>query len=206
MSVAVFQRIVSGAQVEQALITTLQMWMPTYLAEVARQHGKGARELPTVASYTTVVEFDKWPEDQLPACIVVSPGIAEQPSQEAKGKHRAKWAAELALICSASTQKNSLDLAKMYLAAARAAILQHASLGGFASGLEWIDELYDRVPSEDTRNLGAASGLFVVHVDDVTTKGAGPGAAVPEPRIDPTLDYDPVFVEETEVTIEQQDD
>jgi hypothetical protein len=156
--------IMTGRDVELAMLTFLRRWGGTYLAECERQRGYGPGALPRVRAYTTAADFEKWPEDQLPCLLLVSPGLAEAPLADGAGSYRVKFSVGLAVIVSAATMDETAALSKLYVAAMRAAILQHQSLEGFASGVEWLDETYDDLPSVDTRSLGAGQCIFAVEV------------------------------------------
>jgi hypothetical protein len=135
--------IVTGRDVELAVLRFLKRWAGAYLAECERQRGFAPGALPRIRTWTIANEFETWPEDQLPCLLLVSPGLAEAPMPDGAGVYRAKFTLGLAVIVSARTGDETAALAKLYCAAMRAAILQHQSLEGFATGVEWIDENYD---------------------------------------------------------------
>jgi hypothetical protein len=180
--------ITTGRDVELATLTFLRRWGGTYLAECERQRGYGPGVLPRVRAYTTAADFETWPEDQLPCLLLVSPGLAEAPMADGAGSYRVKFSLGLAVIVSAATMDETAALAKLYVAAMRAAILQHPSLEGFASGVEWLDETYDDLPSVDTRSLGAGQCIFAVEVDGFARRWNGPKT----PEEPPSPDYTPL--------------
>jgi hypothetical protein len=79
--------IVSGHDVEQATLAVLRRWMPTYLAEAERQTGRVVGSLPVIRGWTVATTFDKWPEDQLPAIVLISPGLASPPDADGSGEY-----------------------------------------------------------------------------------------------------------------------
>jgi hypothetical protein len=189
--------IVSARDVEAAALATLKKWSSTYLGEAEDQHGRDRGALPRLRSYTTTNSFDKWPEDQLPCALLVCPGLAEPPKAEGNGHYRAVFAVGLAVIVSARTEVETEALAKLYVAALRTCLIQQPSLGGFAAGLDWLDESYDDLPSEDLRSLGAGQAIFAVHVNDLSRRYSGPPhptADVPVPPYAPVND-DPVALD-----------
>jgi hypothetical protein len=181
VTVTPFHRILTGADVEDAAIALMQKWMPTYLAEMERQTGRTADSLPHVRSWVRTNEFEKFPEDQLPAVLVICPGLADEPVKTGDGKYRAGWALGVAVVVSARDQAVTQELAKVYAAAIRALLLHHPSMEGLARGMEWNDERYDDLAQVDERTLSAARQVFTVEVDDVTTARAGPAAPDPLP-------------------------
>jgi hypothetical protein len=199
-----FQPIFVGAVLEQAVIDTIKMWIPTYLREVERLTGRQMGDIPVPRSYTTRKIFEKFVEDQTPTIIVVSPGTADEPKMEGDGHYRAEWGLGVGAVVSTSTQETTNLVAKVYGAAIRAIILQQASLGGIASGVRWMDESYDDLPSDDSdRTLGSAALYFRVEVDDVVNRFAGPNSvyfpADPDPDSQPGADWP--TVETVEVTL-----
>lgn len=181
-------RIVSGREVELAALAMLKRWSSTYLAEAERQTGRPVGSLPRIRTWTTAPDFEKWPEDQLPCVLLISPGLAQPPMPDGSGHYRAQFSLGLATIVSAARMDDTAELAKLYCAVHRACILQHQSLEGFAAGVTWVDENYDDLPSIDTRSLGAGQAIFAVQVDGISTRWNGPAT----PSEPPTPDSEPL--------------
>jgi hypothetical protein len=167
------------------VIDTLKKWLPVYLPEVERQLGRPL-QMPQPKTYTTRRKFAKFPEDQLPTIIVVSPGLDDDPNEEGDGSYRATWRIHIGCVVSTSDMAATNLAAKIMGAATRSVILQHASLGGIACGVEWYDESYDDLPDDDaSRSLGASSVSFRVEVEDVVNWKRGPdGVYLPDPDPD----------------------
>lgn len=182
-------RIVTGRDVELAALAMLKRWASTYLAEAERQTGRPAGSLPRVRTWTTAPEFEKWPEDQLPCVLLISPGLAEPPKPDGGGTYRAQFSLGLACVVSTAHMDDTADLAKLYCAVLRACLLQHQSLEGFAAGVTWLDENYDDLPSIDTRSLGAGQAIFAVEVDGISTRWNGPVSPDSDP---PANGTDPI--------------
>lgn len=185
---SVFGPIVSGATVEAAALATLRKWMPTYVRETCRQAGRDP--LPDPRGYTLASTFDRWPEDQLPAVVVVSPGWVGRPRHSGTGGAMVPWGLAAGIVVSA-TPEATRENAQLYVAAVRTALVHHESLGGLALGLDCVDE--DYVPPfafGRTRTLLALQASFVVTVDDAFMYGHGPdGPWGPPP--DPPNPTDP---------------
>jgi len=203
MSLEVFGKIVTAAHVEAAAIATLQDWLPTYLAEIERQTGRDPESLPMVRGWSTSRELRKWPEDQLPAAVVVSPGIIGEPRKG--GEYwNARWLLGIAVVVSARDQEATNSLAKLYAGAVRSALLQHPSLGGVATGIDWQTERNNEIGAEDERSLASCQVIFEVEVHEVSgAERYGLG----EPPADP-YDPDPTWpeVETTEITVGIKED
>jgi hypothetical protein len=177
--------MISAYDVERAALDTLRKWIDTYLGEAEAQHGRARNSLPRPRSYTTSNSFDKWPEDQLPCVLLVSPGILEPPQARGDGAIFAVFSLGVAAIVSTAQMADTEELAKLYVCALRTCLIQQRSLGGFASGTEWLDETYDDLPSEDSRSLGAGQAIFAVEVDAVAQRYHGPLLDTPQPPYDP---------------------
>lgn len=200
MSVDVFGRIVDGSVVEKAAIDTLVKWSPTYINEVCRQRGRQPGSIPYIKSYTTVNNFDNWEIDRLPCALIISTGVGDRPKKHGS-KYKSSFILGIGIVASARSQVDSNALAKLYGAAVRAVFVQNPSLGGVTDAVDWIDERYDDLPAADGRTLATCQSIFSVDVYDVVTALAGP--AGPDPKDDPTEDYDPVYIEVADVTIEK---
>jgi hypothetical protein len=195
----VYRRIITGNDLEHAALDLLRARLPELVAEVERQRGQTPGERQTPRGYIVASQFAKWPEDQLPVVVVISPGLVDRPRRAGDGRARARWALSAGVINSAATidrtRENTLD----YVAAIRTLIAQEQSLGGLAVGVDWIDEDYiPPFPYGQTRSLFGAQAIFTVTVDDVVSYGAGPGGPwgpppAPATPTDPT-EWPPVKV------------
>ena len=187
MADSIFGPIVTGADVERAALDTLKLWTPEYLAWVERATGREVGSLPRPRSWVASISIDRWPEEQLPSVLLLSTGLAEEPARDGRGVYRAKFALGLAVVVSARDRRETDDLAKLYTAALRAALLHNQTLGGLAEAVEWVDERYDALPGDRQRRrqLAAGQAVFRVEVHDVVAVKAGPSA----PRQDPYPPY-----------------
>jgi hypothetical protein len=167
-------RVLTGADVEDAVRVHLATWLPTYVWELERQQGRDPDSVPMLRGVPLVSnDFEKWPEDQLPCMMIVATGLSDVPQREGSSAYRARWAIAVGVIASARTQAATNDLAKFYGAAVRAAMIQHRGLGGFARGVEWLDERYDDIVADDLRSLASATLVFEVELAEVI-RSTGP--------------------------------
>ena len=177
--------IVLPQHVKDAVAGTIKAFMPTYLAEVERIAGLAPRTLlvPKPASYITREDdrLEDWPESQLPAVIIMSPGTAEKPAVDGDGEYGVRWAVNVAVIASANTEFATSDLAGYYAGAVRALLVQQGSLQGFANGTTWKGERYGDLPADARRTLATAIQVFEVRVEKVVTRGLGPRKPLEEP-------------------------
>lgn len=200
---SLFGIIKTGGDVEQAVISHLEEWVTTYLAEIERQQGIPPKSLPTVDHWVSTNEFRKWAEEQTPVGVVISPGISDDPVKDGEGTYRAKWHVGIAVVIKGRNRAEVSENAKLYAAAVRGAMLQHRSLGGFARGVEWKDETYTDVPTKSERTMGSAQSVFEIEVPETINVFAGLVTKPEEPYEDPG---DLPEAETVEVTVEKEDD
>jgi hypothetical protein len=157
-----------GADVlEAATITMLREYLPRYLARAAHLRERPAPPKP--ASYAVVSEYDRFPEDHLPAMIIGSPGITGEPDRDGEGYYRATWALEVAATVSGRTAAETRVLAQIYAAAVRGVMLQAPFPDPKADVKAWLDEAYADVPTSKRRSIIATSNVFAIEVADVVT-------------------------------------
>jgi len=180
---SVFRTLFSADLLEEQAIVTLKKWIPTYIHEVERQRGLTVGDIPRPRYYARRNEFNGFPDDQLPMCIVISPGLIDQPERYGDGQHAAWWGCAVAIVCATSSEDSTNRLVKVYGAALRGVMLQQEDLGGTqVAAVRWEDERYDdNLPGSDQRrSLGAVRLVFRVLVDDVVTDGTGPNTPDPD--------------------------
>lgn len=173
-----FGQILTGPQVEAAVLQTLRLWTPHYLDELGRQLTL-PNALPAPRSYRVWSDQEHWPEDQTPAVIVVCPGIVkDSPTRNPTG-YDATWRVSAGCVVTAVDQVHVRHNAGVYAAALRSALVQHPSLGGRALATRWRGE--DIVQdAESGRTTALAIADFEVDVADVVDPQAGP-LQVPDP-------------------------
>src|SRR3954447_1799159 len=144
--------------IEEGALSTLQRWLPLYLDEVEAQYGV---RLPEIASWGLEdEEDDRWPEQALPALIVV----AEQTEDEQEtneGWYRASWPFQVTVIIEHPQRVWARKIAQLYGAVVRGAVLQRRSLGSAGRVAGWRGE---RLPFEakKSRTEAASQNFFVV--------------------------------------------
>lgn len=154
--------IVTGADVQRAMADTVKLWSPDYLAEVGEQSGRGRGELPGFRSYVTLVDLAKYNEDQIPTCVVVAPGTATV--ERRSRSYVVEWLCGVGCVVSGQNSENTYELGALYVAAVRALVVQHKSLGGFAEDVSWTGERYDELDANDARTITAGVAQFSVFV------------------------------------------
>lgn len=213
---AMYGFLKSGYDVEQAVIRHLRGdrpdvkdghlgWMTPYIAEVERQLGLDPETIPLIRSYVTANEFRKWPEEQTPGILVVSPGLTDPPLREGDGSYRGRFSLGVAAIAKGRTKEETQRNAKVYGAAVAGALIQHPSLEGFARGLEWRDQSYTDIDSDEGRTLASSQNIFQVEVSNLVLAFGGPVVSPEDPYEDPG-DWPTVKDGGAAVTVQQQGD
>jgi hypothetical protein len=186
----VYGRIVTGNDLERATLDLLRDKLPDYIREVERQHGQTPGQRQPPRGYIVASLFSKWPEDQLPVVVVISPGLTATPRRSGDGRTLARWGLSAGVINSARTIDTTRENALDYVAAIRTLVAQEQTLGGLATAVDWIGE--DYIPPFNygqTRSLFGAQAIFTVTVDDVVSYGRGPGGPWgPPPDVDDPAD------------------
>lgn len=182
----VYGPILTEGDVRHAAEETLKLWLPSYLGEVAAQHGMARDTLPLIRSWKAVPVFEQWPEEQLPAIVVVAPGTNSVP-EKMDNKITVGWSLGVAVIVSAKDEESTADLIGLYSAAIRALLSHKGSLGGFAEGSTFMSERFDEHPiPEQGRTLRTAMVMFSVLVAGMNKVRGGPRVAD-----DPTVEPEP---------------
>lgn len=182
----IFGTIVTGKQVRVAMKDHLQAWFPSYIAEIGREDGRDGGALPLFRSYVSRLDMPegRYAEDQMPSCVIVAPGLVEEPIKKS-GMYIARWGVSVGAVLSGQDFENTFELTELYAAAIRSSVVQHPGLGGFATGTDWLSERYDEIPNEMQRTLGAGSVQFVVEVQNAVNPKDGPDAPLTDPIFDP---------------------
>lgn len=140
------------------------------------------RNVAAPQSWATVSEYDRFPEQGLPAIIVSAPGMSEEPSIGGDGFVHGEWIIEVSATVSANGARETRRLGQMYLAAIQGAMLQRRSLGDQEIGVRLTTVQYVDVPNERRRSIMAVAAAFRVSVDRMFSVKAGPlGPEPPDP-------------------------
>lgn len=173
--VSVFGTLVAASDVEESVLAQLQTWQRDYLAEVERYHGLTVGTLPLPRSWVISSATERFPEDQLPAVVLASPGLADPPLADGSGIYTARWQLTIATQVAARGNRLALRLARLYALAWRALLLQQQDLPlVVARRLDWMDERYRLLDTIDDRSTCVSEVELGVEIFDVTQRHAGP--------------------------------
>lgn len=186
----IFHPFVDGNQLETWVEATLKKWWKTYAREFELARAMVEDSLPEPRSWIVAETVDREGTDQLPAIVIVSPGLnGDPPMQEGDGTFRAVWTVGIGVFVSAATREDTKKLVRQYGAIIRAIMLQKQSLGGNADGTVWLDESYDD-NFNFTDDLTISAGQFIcdVEVAGVVDRFAGP-VGEPDPDTQPGSEW-----------------
>jgi hypothetical protein len=175
----IFGPIVSAGEVADAMETTLQTWSATYIAEMAAR--TGLNQMQPFGSWEAVYEYRALPADLSAACWVLVPTTDPRrtPAKQGDGTYRAVFIAQVNLVVFGTDWRSSRDLVYAYAAAVNAAVLQHGSLGGFASNTRWLGGSTKEIDHQRVRTIQAATLGYAVTVENVVDTNTGPASSVP---------------------------
>lgn len=214
-----FGSLLDGARIERVILDHLRGteggygWLHEGLAFVERANDLPPRTLEQPNSWvlTADLDTDVMPESHLPAVLIFNTGLAEPPMREEDGTYTGKFAVGLVAIVGAGDREASHRFSQLYAAALRFALMAQPTLGGFAAGVEWVDEDYNPIPSRpSSRQLDAGSVIFRVEIPRILRAPAANGQTTPrdnpyaEPDDWPTVREDGASVEIDPVPLDQE--
>lgn len=173
--------------VRTAAIEWAQTWLPDYLADSCRAHGKASDWIAAPRSWEAAEEVTKWPQQQLPAIVPGIPGTAGDPARRGDALYDVTWTVTLGAIVAGIDDNDTELQASIYAAALTQMTLQQAAkLPGLSvASKRWRGLSFDTLPQhEDRRYLLAASVAF-----EVTLSNAASGkTALTVPSTPPITD------------------
>jgi hypothetical protein len=206
--------MISGADVEHAMLDVLRDWLPSYLAEYEGQHGLVRGTTPAPRGWVrTGRNLQKLNSDQLPCIALMAGGILTAPrKQGSPGGWIAVWTVDVGCVLATAWGGGARDHVQAYAAAIRDTLCQRPvggelSVSGrpwpWTAVVDWRGEAYDADDFSTTRTYADCLVPFYVEVQNVGWATGGPPPRV-DPPADPTAPLDPwVEVVETDVTVEK---
>jgi hypothetical protein len=201
-------RILSDDMVEDAVMATLRLWIPSKLSEVEASLGLAPGYYQRPRSWEVRTGFDKFPEEMLPMIIVVSIGTDDRPEKDGSQAYRATFDIGVIGVVDSLDRTHARRFAYRLGAAARAALIHNQSLdlalGGTVRGVTPLGWINTDLPPEDDRTIRTQRQAFRVEVGNVITMNAGPatppvdGSGNPIPDPPPTGDW-PVIADRTKI-------
>lgn len=179
MAESLYGPIVSGRVLELAIQATLERWIEEYLVELAHQQGRPNDPLAPFASYNVRPRGEHWPEDKIPAIIIVNAGLEKEPSHDGDGLYEAEWRIGCVIIASGLDEGNARQNAEDYAACVRTLLVQRRGELG-VSHVRWVAETYEEAAAEQGRTLSGAVVEYTMAMPGVLNRYKGPAPdAVP---------------------------
>jgi len=201
-SMADFGTALATVDIDDAAITTLQTWLPTYLShfEVERQLAQGYLPRPKKQSFSTTIDNDEWLDHVLPAVIVTTVSTAGPPAITADDSYKATWNMAVSCICRGRKGPESRRIASWFELCVRQLLVQQGSLGQIVNKCRWFGTEVRQVADATSRGRYLAAGIAQYQVyADVAVQGGFYGPTVPLP--DATQYQDLATVQEIDVSV-----
>lgn len=160
-----FGPIFTAPRLEQQTTALLQLWFPNYLRELELQYDLELGTLVEPVTYTTRNTFDALPGEELPKCVVISPGIIGQPMKRGGGSYDAVWRLGVGVAIAVAIELDAQLFAGLYAAAARNIVLNQLPYQ-----TTWLDEDYNDLPIRDKiQQYKSGACSFAVQVNNVSS-------------------------------------
>lgn len=206
-----FGPLIVETDVDGAVIGTLKLWLPTYLAQAERDRGLASRTLarPKPESYANTLEDDEFLDHRLPA-ILVTTASAPAFTRMAGGVYEAIWTVAVSSVVRGDYPSITREIASVFNGCVRLCLTQQGHLDDFANGVRAVSSNLARVSdsTDQGRFLAVGVSAFQVRTENVMDDDLGPvvpGGPYddPDPAEDPDTPYEPlVNVSSVTTTIE----
>jgi hypothetical protein len=190
----IFGPSIDSDDVERAVITHLQSWLPIYIPAIRRIKDPNNERWPegvaAIRSYSVTHYEGHWPENQIPALVVQSPGEVDDPRTEEDGRVIGFFGVSIMVVCEGGGEDPEDDaktLSRLYASAIRMAMMQHPDLSGFSNAVGMGPELNDAITRgvEAERSLAGSVRRYVVEVENVVNLKEGPLEPLEDPEAPP---------------------
>lgn len=190
-----FGPLYGAGSVKQAMVRTLQLWLPSYIAEINRQLGAPILCDPTDYLYQPN-ERPVAPDDA--QVMVTVPGTIGKPQRLTEG-YRTTFDARVTLFFGGTQDWNESEaMAQAYAAAVMAAVGQNPSLGNFAAATLWSGMQLGMEERSSTLFRVNCINRFSVVVANVMS----PYGGIPTPSLETPADLPEVSSEHVTLTME----
>jgi hypothetical protein len=175
--------VVTAADIEQAVLQTLQAWVPFYLAEIDDQHDLDRGTTAPPRSWSVRSTDDRWLEEVPPALVVACPGTIGNPERHGDGaSYSAWWQVNVGVAVGGATEAGARALAGRHAAAVSLVFGQQPAMGGLCDDAVWLGVRTDVIAEQrDVLATEVAARVRVARVLD--TRGNLPRTP-PDPPTD----------------------
>jgi hypothetical protein len=168
----VFGGIRGGHTVQEAFYNTVELWFPTYIAEINRQLGADILVVPK--HYRFRPEYKTNPREVEADVLVTVPGTVGTPERYNAG-FRTNFSVDVMIyIYGGQDWQETQALTYAYGACLRAIAIQQGGLGGVATQTLWDSEEYLETDHKGTRTTGVAHLKFTVTINAQLPYGGPP--------------------------------
>jgi hypothetical protein len=172
--------LVGGIHAARAVRATLLRWLPSVLLEVQADWradtlldaAELSLPLPDVVGMPIGVAALN--AVATPALAVASSGLAGKPVRDGRGRYSVPYGVTVRVLDRAGGYDATAMAVHAYSVAVRTALMQHRSLGGVATTLEWAGEDYAVIDTDAARTLAGVDVGFIAHLPHVLDDRAGP--------------------------------
>lgn len=193
--------VLTGLQLRRAILSQLETWMPSYVAELARavdaDQPPVGRDVPFAEIAVPPREYQRLPDDviydlavdQSPS-VIVSIGDIYDWGRDSDGLLSAIAQFSVTVIVRGDTFEQTSDLVALYLAAATLVILQQgAGLNG-AGKARVLRQTARELDTDAARSIGGGQVACLVSIKDIASDV---GDTLPdEPPPGPDFEFPPV--------------
>jgi hypothetical protein len=174
--------LVDSGVVGELLKSHLQLWMPTYLAEMDEVKGFQRGYTSRPKSWEIIPAFDLSDMPQMPAIKIVTTGPSEEPKKDGEGRVRATYENNVVAIVESTDSESTKALRDRYEAAIVGAVMHKRSLGSpLVRGTEYGGANGFDLPADERRTKQAVSCRFYIEYETAVNWKEGPS----EPIVDP---------------------
>lgn len=177
--------LIDPGVIEESIEAQLRARLPWYLREIERQQGRREGSLGTPNSYGVSTDYERFPEQGLPAIIIAAPGLREVPTKDGDGYLSGIYAAEVSATLPGPAGEGKGRVARraaqIWGIAIAAALLQRRSLGDQAKCTDLIDQGFVDVAYKP-RAIVSVVNVFTVELENFLNIFDGPtGEDLPDP-------------------------
>jgi hypothetical protein len=173
-----FGSCLASVDVDEAVLATLQKWMPTYLGFL-----QTSRSLPfdlyapDASHYANVILDDEWRDISLPAILVATARTHSEPEVMPDGSCLVDWLVAVSAVVRGQSRAQTRQLASLYELATRMVLVQQWDLGDFADSVRWLAGGEARPltdPLGKGRWLGEGASQYLVRTEQAVNRELGP--------------------------------
>ncbi len=177
MSESVYGTLRGAWNVEQAVLSTYQSWLPEYLAEVERQNRLQPKELPRPQTFEASDDFEGWDSADMPAVIVVVTPL--KPVEESARDYQQDFEIQVGCIAEGQSEAEARKVAGLYgVAAMLLAQPGPGSLGGLVEEMQMVGAPKLEFVEADQRRLARSVTTFSCSL--VLIQKLGPSGGTPQ--------------------------